>query len=137
MDAAHPISELDGKGLREFGLVTGAIVAGLFGVFFPWMLERAFPLWPWVVLGVLGAWALVAPNSLRPVYVVWMRLGLLLNKIMTPIVMAAIFFLIFAPIALVMRIAKRDPMRRKFDRNVVSYRVDSQHPPKESLEKPF
>ncbi len=66
--ATHGIPELDRKGLREFGLVTGTIVAVLFGLFFPWLLERAFPLWPWVVFGVLGAWALVAPLSLRPLY---------------------------------------------------------------------
>ena len=37
--------------------------------------------------GVLGGWALVAPQSLRPVYRAWMRLGLLLNKVTSPIVM--------------------------------------------------
>ena len=31
----YAIPELDRKGLRDFGLVTGAIIAGLFGVFFP------------------------------------------------------------------------------------------------------
>ena len=39
----HTIPELDKKGLREFGLVTGGIVAGLFGLFFPWIFDRAFP----------------------------------------------------------------------------------------------
>ncbi len=73
--AAHPIPELDRKGLREFGLTTGAIIAALFGALFPWLLERAFPLWPWIILLVLGGWALVAPASLRPVYRLWMRFG--------------------------------------------------------------
>ena len=41
MTAPHSIPELDRKGLREFGLVTGGIVAVLFGLFFPWLLERA------------------------------------------------------------------------------------------------
>lgn len=45
-NAAHEIPELDRKGLRQFGLVTGGIVAGLFGLLFPWLLERALPLWP-------------------------------------------------------------------------------------------
>ena len=137
MAASHPIPELDRKGLRDFGLVTGAIVAGLFGVFFPWVLERAYPLWPWVILAVLGSWALVAPDSLRPVYYGWMRIGLLLGKITTPIVMGMIFFLIVVPVGLVMRMAKRDALHRSFDRDLPSYRVQSEHPPKSNLEKPF
>ena len=44
----HTIPELDRTGLREFGIVTGGIVAVLFGLLFPWLLERSFPLWPWV-----------------------------------------------------------------------------------------
>jgi hypothetical protein len=137
MATTHAIPELDRNGLREFGLVTGGIVAGLFGVFFPWLLERAFPVWPWVILLVLGGWALVAPNSLGPVYRGWMRVGLLLSKVTTPIVMGAIFFVVVVPVGLVMRIAKRDPLRRGFERDAKSYRIASQHPPKSNLEKPF
>jgi hypothetical protein len=135
--AAHAIPELDRKGLRDFGLMTGAIVAGLFGAFFPWVLERAYPIWPWVVLGVLGGWALVAPDSLRPVYRGWMKVGLLLSKVTTPIVMGAIFFVIIVPVGLIMRVMKRDPMRRSFQRDVASYRIESEQPPKNHLEKPF
>jgi Saxitoxin biosynthesis operon protein SxtJ len=137
MAATHAIPELDRKGLREFGLVTGGIVAGLFGVFFPWVLERAFPIWPWVILAILGGWALIAPNSLRPVYRAWMRVGLLMGKVTTPIVMGAIFFIIVVPVGLVMRIAKRDPLHRTFERDAKSYRVASEHPPKSNLERPF
>jgi hypothetical protein len=78
--AKHGIPELDRKGLREFGLITGAIVAVLFGLFFPWLLERSFPLWPWAIFAVLGAWALVAPLSLRLVYRAWMRFGRILRS---------------------------------------------------------
>ncbi len=87
----HTIPELDRKGLRDFGLVTGAIVAALFGLFFPWVLERSIPIWPWVIAGVLAVWALAAPLTLKPVYRQWMMLGLLLSKITTPIILGAVF----------------------------------------------
>lgn len=131
------IPELDRKGLREFGLVTGAIVAVLFGLFFPWVFERGFPIWPWVVLGVLGAWALIAPGTLGPVYKGWMRFGILLNKITSPIVMGVMFIVLIVPIGLIMRLAKRDPMHRSFDRSLDTYRTPSQRPPKDNMEKPF
>jgi len=132
----HVIPELDRRGLREFGLVTGGIVAGLFGVFFPWVLERAWPLWPWIVFGVLGVWGLVAPLSMRPVYRAWMRVGLLLSKVMTPLIMGVVFFLVITPVALLMRLLGNDPMARKFDATD-SYRVPAKKTTPDSLEKPY
>lgn len=137
MAETHAIPELDRKGLRRFGLVTGAIVAGLFGAFFPWVFERTYPIWPWIVLATLGTWALVAPDSLRPAYRGWMKVGLLLGKVTTPIVMGTIFVVVIVPVALVMRVMQRDPMRRKFEPDTASYRIQSEPLPKDRLEKPF
>ena len=131
------ILELDRKGLREFGLTTGGIVAALFGLFFPWLLNISFPLWPWIVFGVLGIWALLAPDTLKPIYHWWMKFGLLLSRITTPIILGVVFFLLLAPVALVMRIAGRDPMARKVESDIKSYRIASKKMPKENMEKPF
>lgn len=132
----HVIPELDRKGLREFGLVTGGVVAGLFGLFFPWLLERAWPLWPWIVFGVLGAWGLIAPLSLQPVYRLWMRFGLMLSKVMTPLIMGIVFFVIITPVALVLKLLGKDAMARKFS-DADSYRVPTKKSPPENLEKPY
>lgn len=134
---ARDIPELGVKGLREFGLTTGGIVAVLFGLFFPWALDKAIPIWPWVIVTVLWTWALIAPASLNPVYRGWMRFGLLLSSIMTPLIMGILFYLLFSPVALVMRIIGRDPLHRRFDENAVSYRVNSDKPAREDLERPF
>ena len=135
-DSRSDIPELDRKGLREFGLVTGGIVAGLFGLFFPWLLERSVPVWPWVVFGVLGVWALLAPLSLRPVYRAWMRFGLLLGKVTTPIVMGIVFYLVITPFALVLKLARKDAMQRTFDERE-SYRVIKDSVRLNSLEDPY
>lgn len=133
----HDIPHLDSKGLRQFGLVTGSIVALLFGLFFPWLLESPIPVWPWIVAGVLGIWALLFPDSLKPVYRGWMAFGLLLSRITTPVIMGAVFFLLFVPIALVMRLAGRDTMARRFATNSKTYRVSSEKAQRESMERPF
>jgi hypothetical protein len=132
----HAIPELGRKGLREFGLVTGGIVAGLFGVFFPWLLENDWPLWPWIVFAVLGGWGLIAPMSLRPVYRGWMRFGLMLSKVMTPLIMGIVFFLLITPVAFLLKIFGNDPMSRDFDGSD-SYRVPTKKPKPENLEKPY
>ena len=89
-NATHAIPELDRSGLRQFGITTGIIVAVLFGVFFPWLLEAGFVLWPWVLCGLLALMGLVAPMSLRPVYKIWMRFGLMMSRFPTPLIMGSL-----------------------------------------------
>lgn len=137
MSAAHPIPEIDRKGLREFGLVIGGIFAVLFGLAFPWLLDKPIPFWPWVLASALAGWALAAPNTLRPVYRLWMRFGLLLNRITTPIILGLLFFLIITPAGFLMRLVGKDPMARGLAREARSYRVISRKAPKEHMEKPF
>jgi len=133
----HDIPELDAKGLRHFGLLTGGIVAGLFGLALPWLFGLAYPFWPWVLCGVLLVWATVAPRSLNPVYRNWMRIGLLLNRVTTPIILGAVYYVVITPAGAVMRLLRRDAMARRFDNTAASYRISSKKPPKQNLEKPF
>ena len=134
---AHHIRELDRKGLREFGLVSGAIVGGLFGIFFPWILETAWPLWPWIIVAALWVPALVAPFWLTAVYRVWMRFGLLASRVTTPLILGIVFVVIISPMALVKRVFGQDAMARGSDESAESYRVRSKRQPAKNLEKPF
>lgn len=136
-NAHAAIPELDEKGLREFGLVTGGIVVGLFGLLIPWLFGLRFPLWPWILFVVLAAWALIAPATLRMVYRPWMRFGLFMSRITTPILLGAVFFLTVVPTAFVVRLFGRDPMARRLDDDVQSYRVPSKKAPRDNLERPF
>ena len=133
----HSIPELDGKGLRHFALVTAGIVALLFGLVLPWVFGFDLPLWPWVLGGALAIWGLMAPRSLRPVYLGWMRFGLLLSKVTTPLVLGIVFLLLIVPAGLIMRWVARDPMARSLDSRAGSYRVQSRRPARENMEKPF
>jgi len=136
-DSKHPIPELDRKGLRDFGLVTGGMFAGLFGLFFPWLLGLSLPIWPWVIFAVLGLAGLLAPEALRPVHYWWMRLALVISRVTTPLFLAMVFFLVFTPIGLFMKIFGKDAMRRKIDDTINTYRVASKGSTREDLEKPY
>jgi saxitoxin biosynthesis operon SxtJ-like protein len=131
------IPELDRKGLREFGLTTGGILGLLFGLFFPWLLGRSYPYWPWVLGGLLALLALFAPDALRQGYRLWMRFALLLSRITTPVTMGIVFLLVITPAAWIMRIMAHDPMARRFDPNAESYRIPARKPPKAQMERPF
>jgi len=137
MSSDHTIPELDRKGLREFGLTTGIAIVVIFGLFFPWLLERPWPTWPWVIAGVLWFLALIRPRWLRPVYRGWMRFGLLASRVMTPLVLGLVYFVIISPMAMIMRLLGKDPLQRSLDPEQESYRVKSTESPGEKLEKPF
>jgi hypothetical protein len=136
-DPRELIPQLDRKGLRDFGLVTGAMFAGLFGLLFPWLLGFSYPVWPWVVLGILGGTGLLFPLVLRPVHYWWMRIALMISKVTTPIILGTVFFVLFAPLGLLMRLFGWDPMRRNGDERAASYRVTREQTSTGKLENPF
>ena len=64
---------------------------------------------------------LVAPGLLAPLNRAWMRLASILNTIVSPIVLGIMFFGVFAPTGIVMRLAGRDAMRRRLDPQARTY----------------
>ena len=56
---------------------------------------------------------------------------------MTPLIMSIVFYGLFMPMGLLMRLFGKDAMARKLDSNVESYRVESKMSPVKNLERPF
>ena len=122
--------------LQKFGLVTASMLVLFFNLLIPWIWSIAWPIWPLVVAAILVAMALIVPASLGPVYKIWMRIAEVLGWINTRIILSLIFFFIFLPFGLVLRLFN-DPMRRKLDKSIETYRVPSESPKRENMEKPF
>ncbi|MEE8321260.1 MAG: SxtJ family membrane protein [Gammaproteobacteria bacterium] len=137
MNLADKQATPDRNDLKRFGLTMGILFAGIFGIFFPWLFDTAFPYWPWLLALVFILWALISPLTLKFIYSMWIRFGLLMNHITTPILLGIEFYMIITPMGLVMRMCGRDEMRLKLDYDKVSYRRESQCRSKETLERPF
>jgi len=133
----HEIQELNEKELRKFGLVTGSIVAVLFGLFLPWLFNHGLPLWPWIIAAILIVWALILPATLAPVYKGWMRIGMALGWFNTRLILGILFFLIVTPIGLIMRLFGHDPMHRNIDKNTATYRISLAQKHPDDMERPF
>ena len=131
------IPALDNKGLRNFGLTTGAIVVALFAFFFPWVFDANMPLWPWILAGALWVPALLMPGVLQPVYTRWMKIGHAIGWVNTRIILGLLFYVMVLPMGLILRLFGKDPMARKQDASASSYRIKSVREPRERLEKPF
>lgn len=131
---------IDSKGLREFGFVTATIIVLLFGFFFPVVVfDKAVPDLPLAVQVSIGlsAVALILPIILKPVYIIWMYIGFVLGWINTRIILSLVFYILFTPAALSLKLFQKDPMRRKFTSEVKTYKQESSRSPKQQMEKPY
>lgn len=63
-----------------------------------------------VLVSITTIWA---PDRLTSFNNAWFQIGLLLGKIVSPIVLGTIFFLLIAPVGILTRLAGRDPLRLK------------------------
>lgn len=132
------IPELDRRGLRSFGFTTGLMIAALFGLAAPWLLDHdVLPVWPWAVACALAGLAAIAPLLLRPVYRTWMTFGLLMSRVTTPLVLATLFFFVVTPIARVRALFGNDRLARRLSADAASYRTPSKPATARDLERPF
>lgn len=111
---------------RSFGTLFVVVFALLGGLW--WWQGRAA--YPWVLgLSVLTlVITLAKPDWLTPANRAWMRLAELLNRIVSPIVLGAIFFGVITPTAWVMRMAGRDQMKRKYEPAASTYWIERNPP---------
>jgi hypothetical protein len=90
-----------------------------------------------MIAAVFAATALLLPQLLRPVFWLWMKLGHVLGWINTRIILGITFLILFIPVALLFHLLGKDPMKRRLDPSLHSYRINSEHLPRERMEKPF
>jgi hypothetical protein len=119
---------------RSFGLVFAGVLA-IIGIW-PLLHGHELRLWPFPLAGAFLLAAMVAPRLLRPLNVIWLRLGTGLNRIVAPVAMGAVFFLTVVPVALIMRLFGKDPLRlRPVPSNWIERRPPG--PDRESMKHQF
>ena len=103
--------------------VFGLIFAGIFLVIALWPLMSGGGPRTWALIAVVFFTipALLMPKLLTPLNAAWVKFGLLMHKIVNPILMGLIFFLTVLPTGMMLRVFGKDPMRRKLDTKVDSY----------------
>ena len=80
---------------------------------------------------------LIKSDVLLPLNKLWMRFGLLLGMIVSPIVLGIIFFGLFTPIAILMRLSGRDELRLRFSHKVSHWITRSEPIKSESFKHQF
>jgi hypothetical protein len=122
---------------RNFGF-TIAIAFLVIGVL-PLLRHGGLRWWAWIVAAIFGVVAWLRPQWLTILNYWWLRLGLLLGHIVSPIAMAVLFYVVITPIGLIMRAFGKAAMRVRFDSKAPSYWVvrDPPGPPPDSMRNQF
>jgi hypothetical protein len=115
---------------RKFGWTFAGFFLLVGALYHPWLIALA---------GLVAIVTLTRAEWLAPAKHAWMKLGDLLGRIVSPIVMAVIYFAIFTPAAFAMRLAGRDALSLRLDKALPTYwvRRDPPGPADDSFKEPF
>jgi hypothetical protein len=119
----HPQAE--GPSNRSFGLTVGGIllVLGVVRLF----AKGGFEPMAGIMLAIGGALLLLGvlwPNSLSRANRAWMALGVLMGRVMSPIILFLVYAFAFVPVGILMRLKRHDPLRRTRSNKAESYWIE-------------
>ena len=106
-------SEIELPSNRKFGFFFTFVFAAAAAYFY----YSANLTWAYMFIAAALAFLLVTltkSDALLPLNKLWMRFGLLLGMLVSPVILGIIFFGLFSPIAILMRLRGRDELRLKF-----------------------
>ena len=88
------------KYLVQFGLLISLILFTVSLFFVPDKTVSYLTLYLAVILLIFS---LISPNIIKPIFYLWVKIGFFISKIINPIILSMIYFLIFCPFGLILR----------------------------------
>jgi len=110
---------------RSFGIVF--FIFFLIIAIYPLIKDGELRLWSLFISIVFLFLGLVNSKILNPLNKLWFKFGIFLGKIISPLVMGIIFFLVVTPIGLLMRLLNKDLLNLRFNNNS-SYWIEKTEP---------
>ena len=110
---------------KSFGIVF--FVVFLLISLYPLLNNESIRLWSLIVAIIFLILGVLNSNFLSPLNKLWFKFGILLGKIISPIVMGIIFFLVVSPIGLIMRLFGKDVLNLKYN-DYKSYWIEKTGP---------
>lgn len=118
--------KVQGSSDRAFGVVFTVLFA-LMGLA-PVISARPPRIWSLAIAGALLAVALVRPRLLAPFNRLWFMVGLLLHRIISPLILGLLFYCFFTPMASILRLLKKDLLRLRWEAGATSYWIERRPP---------
>ena len=100
---------------RSFGILFSIVFAAI--AFWPLLNLGDIRVWSVIVSSIFLLLGLINSKLLYPLNFVWVIFGELIGKVVAPLVMASIFFIILTPIGLFLRLIGKDLLNIKLNQN--------------------
>ena len=110
---------------RSFGIVF--FIVFLLIALYPLLKGNDLRIWSLVISFVFLVLGLINSKILTPLNRLWFKLGLLLGKFISPLIMGIIFFIVVTPIGIIMRLLKKDLLNLKYNKKE-TYWIDKSGP---------
>ena len=110
---------------RSFGIVS--FIVFILIALYPLLNGQEIRLWALIISAVFLILGLLKSKLLTPLNKLWFRFGIFLGKIISPIIMGFIFFLVVTPIGLIMRLLGKDVLNLKYNKER-SYWIEKDGP---------
>ena len=110
---------------KNFGIVFSLVF--LIIALFPLINDGNLRIWSLIVSTIFLFLGLINSKILTPLNKIWFKFGLILGKIVSPVIMGIIFFLVVTPTALIMRLVGKDLLNLKFNK-YKSYWIEKSGP---------
>ena len=118
---------------RSFGIVF--FIVFLLIAIYPLLSGESVRLWSLAIATIFFILGIINSSLLSPLNKIWFKFGLLLGRLISPLVMSLIFFLVVTPIALLMKLLKKDLLNLKFNKGKTYWIVKSG--PKSKMKNQF
>tara|TARA_Y100000992_G_scaffold19432_1_gene11264 strand:- start:111 stop:500 length:390 start_codon:yes stop_codon:yes gene_type:complete len=118
---------------RSFGIVF--FIVFLLIAIYPLLSGESVRLWSLAIATIFFILGIINSSLLSPLNKIWFKFGLLLGRLISPLVMSLIFFLVVTPIALLMKLLKKDLLNLKFNKDNTYWIVKSG--PKSKMKNQF
>ena len=118
---------------RSFGIVF--FIVFLLIAIYPLLSGENVRLWSLAIATIFFILGIINSSLLSPLNKIWFKFGLLLGRFISPLVMGLIFFLVVTPIALFMKLLKKDLLNLKFNKDNTYWIVKSG--PKSKMKNQF
>ena len=110
---------------RSFGIVF--FIVFILIAFYPLINQGEVRIWSVLVSLFFLIFGIINSKILTPLNKIWFKFGVFLGKMISPIVMGLIFFLVVTPIGFLMRMLKKDILNLKFNESN-SYWIEKTDP---------
>ena len=104
---------------RNFGIIF--FVVFLIISFYPLTYDKDITKWSLVISIIFLILGLINSKILTPLNRLWFEFGMLLGRIISPIIIALLFFVVVTPIGLIMRLLRKDLLNLKYNKDSKSY----------------